>query len=440
MKNTRVFVIFAAALALTTGAFVATAGAANPPPNDKIGGATVVSSLPFTDTVDTTAATTDATDAQANQSCGAPVTNNSVWYKFTTGSTASTLSVDTTGSDFSSGVLIAKGTPGSLTTQACGPVSTLAALSPRTTYYILAFDDSGAGGTLHIAMHGPGPRPKNDMGSRATVVPALPFSDTLDTTGATTGPNDTQANQTCGAPVTNNSVWYKFTAGPSDANFFVDGSSSDYAVGILVATGSPGALTTVSCGPFAVTTAAQQGITYYIMVFDFIGSGAGTLRLNMGESPIANVAVNAQGLANSAHDAQFSGSYRCANAGRLEIYGSVTEVVGENVAAGSYDNLGIPAPTCDGIQHPWSAKAIHQPDPFVPFAAGDAAVLVFNLTCNDVVCTGRETAQAVHLATSVSGSAAHARVSKRGHLRVFGRTSRPIYGTAVHKTTASWGK
>ena len=240
MRIRRVFAIFAAAaLAWTMGGFVATAGAASPPSNDKIGGATLVSSLPFTDTVDTTAATTDATDAQANQSCGAPHTNNSVWYKFTASKGDTTLSVDTTGSDFSSGVLIATGKPGSLTTRSCGPVSTLAAVSPGTTYYVMAFDDSGTGGTLHIAMHGPGPRPKNDAATRATVVSALPFSDTLDTTGATTGPNDRQANKTCGAPATGNSVWYKFTPGSSDANFFVDASSSDYPTGILVATGTP---------------------------------------------------------------------------------------------------------------------------------------------------------------------------------------------------------
>jgi hypothetical protein len=104
------------------------------------------------------------------------------------------------------------------------------------------------------------------------------------------------------------------------------------------------------------------------MVFNPFGEGGGTLRLNMGESPIANVALNAQGRVTSARDAQLTGSYRCVNASHVEIYGSLTEVVGQNVAAGSYDNLGVPAPTCDGNQHSWSAKAIHQPDPFVPFA------------------------------------------------------------------------
>ena len=47
-------------LALITPALAAAAG------NDTVGGATVISGLPFTDSVDTTEATTDADDAEAN--------------------------------------------------------------------------------------------------------------------------------------------------------------------------------------------------------------------------------------------------------------------------------------------------------------------------------------------------------------------------------------
>ena len=159
-----------------------------------IGGATVVSALPFVRTLDTTGATTDANDAQVNQTCGAPATNNSVWYKFTAGPGDTLLAVDTTGSTFSSGVIIATGAPGALTTQACGPVTAKAAVASGKTYFILAFDDTGSGGTLHISIHGAGPAPANDKIGHAAVVSALPFHATLDTTGATTDAVDTQAN------------------------------------------------------------------------------------------------------------------------------------------------------------------------------------------------------------------------------------------------------
>jgi len=435
MKLRRVFAMSAGmTLAFATSGFVATAAAAAPPSNDRIAGATVVSSLPFTDTVDTTAATTDADDAQLNLSCGAPHTNNSVWYKFTAGPSDTLLVVDTTGSNFSSGVIIAAGTPGSLQTQACGPVSTRAAVSPGTTYYILAFDDTGSGGTLHIVFHGPGPKPKNDLASNATVVSALPFSDSLDTTGATTDAVDAQANKTCGAPSTGNSVWYKFTAGSSDANIFLDASLSDYFAGILVATGTPGALTTVTCGPILVTTPTTPGTTYYIMVFDALGSGGGTLRLTIGDAPSATVQLHTKTLVDSSRDAHLTGSYSCLHASQLDINGALIEIVGKSVADGSFDNLGVPAPTCDGHNHSWSAEVTSTT---VPFARGKAAAFVVNIACSAAVCTQGGTVQVLKLVTSGSGSAAYAPAA-RSHLQVFRRSSRPIYGTAVHGTTAAW--
>ena len=212
------------AVALGLGGFVGTASAATPPSNDLISGATVVTSLPFTATLDVTGATTDANDAQANQLCGAPKTNNSVWYSFTAGPSDTLLAVDTTGSTFSSGVLIATGTPGALSTQACGPITSKVAVASGTTYYVMAFDDSGSGGTLHISMHGAGPVPANDTIGHSAVISRLPYKATLDTTGATTDKVDSQANASCGAPATGSSVWYTFTAGRNDRNIFVDAS------------------------------------------------------------------------------------------------------------------------------------------------------------------------------------------------------------------------
>jgi hypothetical protein len=434
MKITRVVAMLAGA-ALATGGFVATAAAAGPPSNDRIAGATVVASLPFTATVDTTAATTDADDVQVNGTCGAPNTNNSVWYTFTAGPSDTVLAVDTTGSNFSSGVIIATGTPGALTTQACGPVSTFAPVSPGTKYYILAFDDTGSGGTLHIAFHGPGPKPKNDTANQATVVSALPFADTLDTTGATTDAIDTQANQTCGAPATGNSVWYKFTAGASDGAIFVDASFSDYFAGVLVATGTPGALTTVTCGPLSVTTPTTPGTTYYIMVFDAVGGGGGTLRLNIDHAPSATVRLHTKTFVDSQHDAQLTGSYSCTNASYLDIHGGLLEIVGKNVAIGSFDNLGVPAPKCDGKNHSWSAEAASAS---VAFAQGKAAVFLFNLACSNVVCTQGSTGQVLKLVTSAPAASAFAPTTSSS-VHVFRRSSRPIYGTAVHSTTATWG-
>src|SRR5205809_7687064 len=53
------------------------------PSNDIYGGRTGIASLPFSDSVVTTDATTDADDAEANASCGASATDASVWYELT---------------------------------------------------------------------------------------------------------------------------------------------------------------------------------------------------------------------------------------------------------------------------------------------------------------------------------------------------------------------
>ncbi len=217
MSPRRILATLAAVVvALGLGGFVGTASAATPPPNDLIGGATVISSLPFVQTLDTTGATTDADDTQVNATCGAPATNNSVWFKFTAGPGDTLLAVDTSGSTFSSGVIIATGLPGALTTQSCGPVTAQAPIASGKTYYVLAFDDTGSGGTLHISIHGAAPAPPNDWAIHATAVPALPYHATVNTTGATIGAADGLPRAACGAPAIGNSVWYKFTAGPND--------------------------------------------------------------------------------------------------------------------------------------------------------------------------------------------------------------------------------
>ena len=58
--------IVGAALALPASAW------AQAPPNDTFEQATVISSLPFSQTLDTTQATTDSTDAEALAACGGP--------------------------------------------------------------------------------------------------------------------------------------------------------------------------------------------------------------------------------------------------------------------------------------------------------------------------------------------------------------------------------
>ena len=421
-------------VSLGVGGFVGTASAAAPPPNDLIDGATVVSALPFVQTLDTTGATTDANDAQVDLTCGAPATNNSVWYKFKAGPSDTLLAVDTSGSTFSSGVIIATGAPGALTTQTCGPVTVNLATTSGTTYYILAFDDTGSGGTLHISIHGPAPAPANDRIGHAAVVSALPFHAKQDTTGATTDAVDTQANASCGAPSTANSVWYKFTAGPNDRNIFVDAFASDYPAGVLIATGTRGALTPVSCGAFFVTAKTTPGTTYYIAIVDFLGAGGGTLRLHIGDAPSIALNVYKKAQIDTHGVVHLRGTYSCTRGTTLRISGTLTEIVGNKVPYAHFDTLGVPAPQCNGSPHSWTGLVLPNRTSFAP---GQAAAFTHAIACGKIACALFNETRVVTLADSVAGASGFAPDTTL-HTGTVRRSSGPSYGNALHPATTTW--
>ena len=104
--------------------------------------------------------------------------------------------------------------------------------------------------------------PPNDDFDGATVIGAVPFTDTVDTAAATAAvdePTDCDG----GFGSLPNSVWYRFTpaeGGPYE--FSTEGSSYSTAVGIY--TGSRGSLTLVSCFSEGAGLIAEAGVTYYI--------------------------------------------------------------------------------------------------------------------------------------------------------------------------------
>lgn len=138
-------------LVMTGGAALAAA-----PANDVSSSPVVIGALPFTTTLDTSEATTDADDAELNPiDCGAPATDASVWFSFTAAADGFVLA-DVSASDYSAGVSVGAGTPGSLTWLSCGPGGTAFPVVAGETYTILAFDDQldggGNGGLLDLTV------------------------------------------------------------------------------------------------------------------------------------------------------------------------------------------------------------------------------------------------------------------------------------------------
>jgi hypothetical protein len=166
---------------------------AAPPANDLYPGQAI--SVGFSATVDTSEATTDATDTEINANCGAPFTDASVWYQLTA-TTDAFIGVDVSASNYSAGVIVASGSPGNFTLENCGPGATAFAAVTGVTYSILAFDfqddGGGNGGTLQIQVAELPPPPEvhvtlNKSGQFNAATGSATISGTVTCTG---GPAD----------------------------------------------------------------------------------------------------------------------------------------------------------------------------------------------------------------------------------------------------------
>ena len=245
-------------IALALGASLVLAGPvlAAAPSNDTFGGATVVSPG-FSESLDTTEATTDADDAEANVAdCGAPATDASVWYSLTAATDGGAF-VDVSASDYSAGVIVVTGTPGSFAFVGCAQGGVAFGTVAGETYSILAFDDqldgSGNGGTLEISIGDIPPPPVVDV----TVDPVGHFQSktgmaTISGTVTCTGGTDF-----AGIEVSlRQSVGRFIVSGFGSTEFACDGTTQAWSVDVFPDNGTFKGGRTASvtiafaCGPF----------------------------------------------------------------------------------------------------------------------------------------------------------------------------------------------
>lgn len=212
----------------------------------------------------------------------------------------------------------------------------------------------------------------------------------LDTTEATTSALETEINNTfCGAPALEHGVW--FTATPAESGTFaIDVTGSDYAAGIFVAQGSPGALEPLLCGPGIVSGFAEAGTTYYVLVFGD-GTGGPTSGNLVVETyvppppPVIDVTVDPTASVNRSGVVHLTGTVTCTSddpqALLYEVDGEVTQKVGRFLIRGYfYTELFIP---CDGVTQQWSADVAGDNG---VFAGGKAASVVFAFGCGNLDC------------------------------------------------------
>ena len=140
------------------------------------------------------------------------------------------------------------------------------------TYYLQIGSVFASGGTVAVDVNLV-PAPLNDGFATATVVSAVPFTDTQDLTGATTEPGEPLSS--CGNDLVS-SVWYSFT--PTNAGTYSASVFGGFPGDVAVFTGSSlGSLDRVACGGSGGgglgTWQAEAGATYYLQVGSYFWFG-----------------------------------------------------------------------------------------------------------------------------------------------------------------------
>ena len=240
------------------------------------------------------------------------------------------------------------------------------------------------GGSLVLAGPVLAAAPSNDLYAGATPV-TIPFSQSLDTTEATTDADDVEANANCGAPATDASVWY--TIDGADNGVVVDVSSSNYSAGVIVVSGTPGSFVLETCGPGAVAFFAASGTTYSILAFDDQGDetgNGGTLEINIEEippPPTVDVTVDPVGRFHKDGTATISGTVTCSG----EAVDSFIEVqVRQTVGRVFINGFGFTGFACDGETNTWSADVF--PDNGT-FRGGRTATVTIATACGVFDCS-----------------------------------------------------
>jgi hypothetical protein len=223
--------------------------------------------------------------------------------------------------------------------------------------------------------------PGNDTYATRVVIGSLPFSDTVDTTAATTDALDAEAIALCEPVPTDASIWYELTA-TEDGPLLIDASAADYSTGILVLSGSPGAFVFEGCSAGSDLFYASAGVTYTVLVFDFQGDGGGnggTVTVSVGDVPPAptlELAIDPVGSFNAkTGSATVHGTITCTgDAGKAFIMVSLSQSIGRIKIQGD----GFAEFTCDGTVQPWSAPIESLAG---KFAGGRATVAASAVAC-----------------------------------------------------------
>lgn len=223
--------------------------------------------------------------------------------------------------------------------------------------------------------------PSNDRFGNATVISSIPFTDSVDTTEATT----TGVNPDCAGA--SNTVWYSFT--PSvDGDIAANTVGSDFDTTLSVYIGDANDLIQVACNDdvhdgvhSAVLFQATAGTTYYLMAGSCCGQGGGALELTVQEfEPLdLDLTIGRGRVDPRTGDAVVKGTITCsASLAETPIYVELRQRRGDAIIVGR----GSAVVDCDTTSTKWRALVLGRR----AFDSGWARVIAVTEVC-DFMCT-----------------------------------------------------
>lgn len=292
MKNVRIALV---TITLSLALVLPGCGSGSKEVSDAFSNAVEITSTPFSQSMNTTGATSDPSDPTPIFPCGDGITPNSVWFSYTA-TNDNSIVAKTLGSDYDTVLSVWTGSPGSFSRVACndddfsGAVpsfqSSIAfAGSTGTTYHIMVSSFDGIGGSLSFNLSLQTP-PANDNFADSTTASPLPFTETISAMGSSIEPSDPFS--LCDSPIDTPTQWYSYTPAVNET-ITVNTTGSSYDTVLSVWTGTPGSFVNVDCNDdinfpsevqSEVTFSATGGTTYHFMVASFFGD-TGSLTFNV---------------------------------------------------------------------------------------------------------------------------------------------------------------
>jgi hypothetical protein len=243
------------------------------------------------------------------------------------------------------------------------------------------------GSLLLLSPAGAQAQPPNDDRTNATIIPSLPFTDAVNTTDATTAPDDPDCEGN--GPT----VWYEFTP---DATGFVVAHTfgSDYDTTLSVYIEEAGGLTQLACNDdyidlqSLVLFEATAGTTYFLMAGSFASGPGGNLTLTVEESEpplVLDLALSPKGSVTPKTGlVTVRGTVLCSTPATVfDVFGSLEQRKGRVFIRADFFTDSF---ECTPPETAWSATTTNATG---LFTSGKARVLFVEAgACNDVTCDG----------------------------------------------------